>query len=169
MPRGTILGQKIKFERARVLFFRESSKGYMNAKLALLEVGYAERSAAQHAPFLFKGVNKQTEVDPLKTEQLEVEIGKWLKLMSNWREKLEEVADPMSLDSKTYSVISGYIERLSKLAGLIKSEGGDVNINLSSLPHPEMYQKLTAMITILFQKVRDLEKEMNLKEIFSLN
>ena len=169
MPLATKVEQKIKFERARKLFFQKDSPCYMSAKLSLKEVGYKERTAGTYAPHLFDGVNEDTRVDPLKTEQLEVEIARWVKLMSNWRKQLEKVDNPMSLDSKTYSVISAYIERLSKIAGFIKSEGTDVTVNISALPHPQMYQKLTAMVTVLFQKVRELEKEMNLKEHFSLN
>ena len=169
MPAATKVEQSIKFERARKLFFQKESPCYMSAKLSLIEVGYKDRTAATYAPSLFKGVNEDTRVDPLKTEQLEIEIAKWVKLMSNWREHLEKVEDPMSLDSKTYSVISRYIERLAKIAGFIKGGEAEVTLNLSALPHPEQYKKLTAMCMILFQKVKSLEEEMNLTEKFSLN
>ncbi len=168
MPLGTKVEQKVKFERARKIFFVKGPC-YMNAKLSLMEVGYKERTAGQYARLLFEGVNEDSKVDPLKTEQLEVEIAKWVKLMSNWREQLELVENPMSLDSKTYSVISSYIERLAKIAGFIKSESADVTINISALPQPEQYKKLTAMCLVLFQKVKSLEEEMNLTDRFSLN
>ena len=152
-----------KLDEARKHYLNpDNEECYLKPMNALMKVGYTKSTAVQFAAEMYK-VNYGV-IDPLQKEQLQDEISKWLRLMSNWRRKLEDVDDPMEIDTKTYSVISSHIERLSKMSGIIKPKEGDVTVNINKLDMPIQYTEIKAIIPILVGKLRELEGELNVAD-----
>ena len=152
-----------KLDEARKHYLNPDDKEcYLKPKSALMKVGYAACTAEQYAAEMYK-VNYGI-IDPLQKEALQDEIRAWLGIMIKWRKKLELVTDPMEIDTKTYSLISSHIERLSKMSGIIKPKEPEININITNLDMPVQYTEIKAIIPILVGKLRDLEGKLNVAD-----
>lgn len=161
---GIPLSKRIKFQKARQLYLNVKSDCYLSAPKALERSGYAANTARDLAPLLFEQTESTPELrlDPENVEALVTELNKWLALMSKWREDLEKVKEPSKLSPSVFAVVSAHIERLSKILGLIREQakGPTLNIQINGLPNAEQYDKLKLMLSVLFEKVRGLESQL---------
>lgn len=164
----TKLTRQIKFQKARKFYLNPKSETHLKAEQSLVKAGYTPITARQYATYLFKPDPKlgtpPLRLDPQDMKGVVEELNKWLVLMSNWREALEKVENPLELKPSTYAVISAHIERLAKIFGFIRDQAkGDTNIrvNIINLSMPQQYQELKTLVKPLMERIRKFEDEMN--------
>ena len=96
---------------------------------------------------------------------------KWLGLMAKWRDRLSEVDDPVKLGSKTFAVVSSYIERLAKIFGMMveRVDKRELRVNVDwdfriGRTLEEQLEQLKFMQKLGEKEIKRLEAELNGRE-----
>lgn len=110
--------KQIKHEIARKHYLDPTSPGFLNEKKSLMMAGYSENTANSNSGKLWEGADVK-DILPDNVKNAKEEMKKWLSLMARWRDRLVQVDDPVKLGSKTFAVVSSYIERLAKIFGMM--------------------------------------------------
>lgn len=163
-----ISSKKIRHEIARKHYLDPTSPGFLNEKKSLMVAGYSENTANSNSGKLWEDADvKDILPDNVKNER--EEIKKWLSLMAKWRDALSKVDDPLKLGSKTFAVVSSYIEKLTKIFGMMveRVDKRELRVNVDwdfskGKTLEEQLERLKFMQELGEKEIKRLEAELNI-------
>jgi len=160
--------KKIRHEIARKHYLDPTSPGFLNEKKSLIIAGYSENTADSNSGRLWEDADVK-EILPDNVKNAREEMKKWLSLMANWRDRLAEVEDPIKLGSKTFAVVSSYIERLAKIFGMMveRVDKRELRVNVdwdfrTGKTLEEQLERLKFMQKLEEKEIKKLEAELNI-------